>query len=98
MITVEQYSAHMAQRWDEAVSSSRNGTFLHLRGYMDYHSDRFADFSLMACDEGRVVAVMPACREGDTLYSHRGLAGLWRCGERGVRCAIFQRLDNLGRA
>ena len=48
MITVEQYSAHMAQRWDEAVSSSRNGTFLHLRGYMDYHSDRFADFSLMS--------------------------------------------------
>ena len=78
MITVEQYSAHMAQRWDEAVSSSRNGTFLHLRGYMDYHSDRFADFSLMACDEGRVVAVMPACREGNTLYSHRGLTfGGW---------------------
>ncbi len=78
MITVEQYSAHMAQRWDEAVSSSRNGTFLHLRGYMDYHSDRFADFSLMASDEGRVVAVMPACREGNTLYSHRGLTfGGW---------------------
>ena len=45
---------------------------------MDYHSDRFTDFSLMARDGGNVIAVLPACREGETLYSHRGLTyGSW---------------------
>lgn len=78
MITVEQYSALNAPQWDEVVNGSRNGTFMHLRNYMDYHSDRFDDMSLMACEAGKMVAVMPACRKGDTLYSHRGLTfGGW---------------------
>lgn len=50
-----------------------------MRDYMEYHSDRFEDYSLMLCDEhGRIEACMPACVEGDTLYSHRGLTyGGW---------------------
>jgi hypothetical protein len=68
----------MATQWDEMVKNSRNGTFLHQRGYMDYHSDRFADCSLVALHNGKVCALLPACIEGDTLYSHRGLTyGAW---------------------
>ena len=68
----------MKREWDDAVRNSRNGTFLHLRDYMDYHSDRFADFSLVARDGEHIVAVLPACREGSILYSHRGLTyGSW---------------------
>lgn len=78
MITIEQYNDSMSGLWDEAVRASRNGTFLHLRGYMDYHRDRFVDSSLVARDDDRIVALLPACREGDTLYSHRGLTyGGW---------------------
>ncbi len=78
MITIEKYSPLRKQEWDAAVRNSRNGTFLHLRDYMDYHSDRFADSSLMACDGERVVAVLPACRESNKLFSHRGLTyGSW---------------------
>jgi len=78
MITIEKYTPQRKAEWEDVVRHSRNGTFLHMRDYMDYHSDRFSDFSLMALHEGQVVAVLPACREGATLYSHRGLTyGSW---------------------
>ena len=78
MIEIMRYEGSMAARWDELVSSSRNGTFLHQRGYMDYHSDRFTDCSLVALREGKPCALLPACIDGDVLYSHRGLTyGGW---------------------
>lgn len=79
MITLETYSPDMAALWNDTVRASRNGTFLHLRDYMDYHSDRFADCSLIARDAaGRIIAVLPAHQAGDTVASHRGLSyGGW---------------------
>ncbi|MDE6206191.1 MAG: hypothetical protein K2M55_00085, partial [Muribaculaceae bacterium] len=60
-LRIERYTPAMAEAWDEAVRASRNGIFQHLRGYMDYHSDRFADRSLVALDErDRIVALLPA--------------------------------------
>lgn len=40
---------------------------------MDYHSDRFEDFSLMIYDQDKLVAVLPANRVGATVFSHQGL-------------------------
>ncbi len=79
MITIERYTPSMQSEWDELVDRSRNGTFLHYRGFMDYHSDRFDDCSLMARDDGgRLIALLPANREADVLCSHRGLSyGGW---------------------
>lgn len=68
----------MACRWDELVRQSRNGTFLHERGYMDHHSDRFADCSLVAVRDGKACALLPANIDDGTLWSHRGLTyGGW---------------------
>ena len=68
----------MRSRWDELVRQSRNGTFLHQRGYMDYHSDRFTDCSLMAMHDGKMCGLLPANIDGETLWSHRGLTyGGW---------------------
>ena len=78
MITIEKYRPSDKSEWDEVVRQSRNGTFLHMRDYMDYHSDRFYDFSIVARHEAKIIAVIPACREGDTIYSHKGLTyGGW---------------------
>jgi len=72
------YNRTMSPQWDQLVDASRNGTFLHRRGYMDYHSDRFEDCSLLAVNQGKLVAVLPANREGTTLWSHHGLTyGGW---------------------
>lgn len=64
----------MQQSWDEFVARSRNATLLHYRDYMDYHSDRFHDHSLIfLSDKGKIVALLPANAAGETLYSHQGL-------------------------
>lgn len=47
---------------------------MHMREYMDYHSSRFTDSSLVAYQNGKIVGVMPANRVDDTLYSHQGLS------------------------
>ena len=78
MTEIIRYDASMAARWDEFARMSRNGTMLHQRGYMDYHCDRFKGCSLVALHEGKLCALLPACIEGDTLWSHRGLTyGGW---------------------
>lgn len=64
--------------WDNFICQSRNGTFLFLRDYMDYHADRFHDCSLMAYYGGNLYAVLPSHVSGFTFFSHKGLTyGGW---------------------
>jgi hypothetical protein len=68
------YRATDAAEWDDFVRSSRNGTFLLQRGFMDYHAERFQDHSLLLRDgNGRLAAVLPMNATGDALHSHAGL-------------------------
>ncbi len=73
LFEIVRYSPDLKAEWDAFVSQSKNGTFLFFRDYMDYHSDRFADFSLMFYLDGRLFALLPANRESDALWSHHGL-------------------------
>jgi len=81
---IEPYNSTNAQEWNCFVKESRNGTFLFEREYMDYHSDRFTDNSLiLRNDKGKIIALLPANREGKILYSHHGLTyGGWILGQR----------------
>ena len=73
----------------QAVQAS----FQHLRDYMDYHSDRFPDYSLVAREHGRIVAVLPACRLGSELWSHAGLTyGGWLTEARHIDANIMLEL------
>ncbi|NKJ20395.1 GNAT family N-acetyltransferase [Dyella sp. SG609] len=78
MLSVKPYTPADAAAWDALVARSRNGNLLHLRGYMDYHAERFADASLLIEKDGEPVAVLPANRDGEQVSSHGGLtyAGL----------------------
>lgn len=102
MVHVEKYDPSRASEWNRLVSSSRNGTFLFNRAYMDYHADRFTDASLFILDEQVPVAVFPANQSGDVVQSHAGLSygGLISAG--GVTAAlvlqIFDRLIEYWRA
>jgi hypothetical protein len=40
---------------------------------MEYHSDRFQDYSLLIFKDTELVGILPANRVGDTVYSHQGL-------------------------
>ncbi|RUL63460.1 GNAT family N-acetyltransferase [Dyella dinghuensis] len=78
MFTVRPYAPADAGAWDALVGRSRNGNFLHLRGYMDYHAERFVDASLVIERDGDIEAVFPANLRGTEVVSHAGLtyAGL----------------------
>lgn len=68
------YDEAQKERWDRFVSSSKNGTFLFLRDYMDYHQDRFCDHSLLIENgNGQLLALLPAHRDGAAFISHAGL-------------------------
>lgn len=73
MFEIRRYTPEKADEWNIFVTRSKNGTFLFNRSYMDYHSDRFEDHSLMFYYKGMLYALLPANAEGDTLCSHRGL-------------------------
>ena len=73
MFEIVRYSQESAHEWNTFVARSKNGTFLFDRRYMDYHADRFTDFSLMIYRQGALYALLPANAEGDVLWSHRGL-------------------------
>ena len=83
---IVRYTPIFKSQWNEFVNGSRNGTFLHFRDYMDYHSNRFDDFSLMCVnDKNNIIAVLPANKCGDTVYSHQGLTyGGWITSIKGV--------------
>lgn len=88
-MTIIPYSVYRQETWDAFVDMSKNGTFLLKRGFMDYHSDRFFDCSLLVYSgispDGEfkeqslttkdLVAIFPANwdKEQHTVYSHQGL-------------------------
>jgi hypothetical protein len=72
-IRVECYEPRHKAQWDEFVRRSKNGVFLFFRDYMEYHADRFGDFSLLFFEGDRLIALMPANRAGKTVVSHGGL-------------------------
>jgi hypothetical protein len=59
--------------WNTFISSAKNATFLFHRNFMEYHSDRFQDYSLLVLDGEKVVAVLPANKVKNVIYSHQGL-------------------------
>ncbi|WP_417351908.1 FemAB family protein [Flavobacterium alkalisoli] len=73
MYRVEKYTVDYYTQWNDFVSRSKNGTFLFHRDFMEYHSDRFIDYSLLVFENDKVVALFPANIKGDVIYSHQGL-------------------------
>ncbi len=73
MFEIDRYSTGNQTEWNQFVAASKNGTFLFCRNYMDYHSSRFCDHSLLFRREGVLYAIMPANAEDGVFFSHRGL-------------------------
>ena len=73
MFEIKRYTPDLMGEWDTFVLNSKNGTFLLMRSYMDYHSNTFKDHSLLFYRNDKLYALLPANIKGDTLYSHQGL-------------------------
>lgn len=71
---VVKYSESYFDQWNDFVAQSKNATFLFHRDFIDYHHDRFEEYSLLVFKNERLIAVLPANRVVDTLHSHQGLS------------------------
>ncbi|MES2410977.1 MAG: GNAT family N-acetyltransferase [Bacteroidota bacterium] len=71
--SIRRYTLEDYAIWNSFVSNAKNATFLFHRDFMEYHSDRFQDFSLLVFDEDNLISVLPANRVDNTLFSHQGL-------------------------
>lgn len=71
--TIKKYSQDDYSIWNDFVAQSKNATFLFHRDFMEYHKDRFDDFSLLIFEDEKLRAILPANKKGNTIYSHQGL-------------------------
>lgn len=74
IISVREFVSTDENHWDDFVYKSKNGTFMHSRKFINYHGDRFEDASLLVYKNDKLVAVFPANRKDDVVFSHQGLS------------------------
>lgn len=70
---VIKYTVSKLEAWNNFVLKSKNGTFLFNRNFMEYHQDRFQDYSLMVYRNEKLTAILPGNILENNLYSHQGL-------------------------
>jgi len=71
---IDKYNSNYKNQWDEFIKTSKNSHFFFQRDYMEYHSDRFDDYSLIIFDKNeKIIALLPANKKEGVLFSHQGL-------------------------
>ena len=70
---VKQYQESDYVSWNTFVDQAKNATFLFHRDFIEYHKDRFEDYSLLVFEGKKLIAILPANRAGEIVYSHQGL-------------------------
>ena len=71
--SVKQYQDCDYDNWNAFIGQAKNATFLFHRDFMDYHKDRFEDHSLIVFYKEKWIAILPANKVGNEIFSHQGL-------------------------
>lgn len=72
---VERYTATARPVWNEFLGKCKNSHFMFHRDFMEYHADRFEDFSLIIRDEKQnIITLIPGNIKNNIFYSHQGLS------------------------
>ncbi len=71
--SIKRYQKSDCENWNAFIGKAKNATFLFHRDFMEYHSDRFQDYSLIVLDKEKWIAVLPANRVENEIFSHQGL-------------------------
>jgi hypothetical protein len=72
--SVKIYQESDYKHWNAFIDKAKNATFLFHRDFMEYHKDRFQDYSLIVLDGEKWVAVLPGNRVENEVFSHQGLS------------------------
>ena len=71
---VRKYTDSERSLWNGFLPRCKNAHFMFHRDFMEYHSDRFSDFSLIITDEkDNVITLIPGNASDQIFYSHQGL-------------------------
>lgn len=89
-LKIEKYNIEYKNSWNNYIYLGENSNFLFHRDFMDYHSNRFIDASVLIYDDGNLVGLFPANIKDNTVYSHQGLTygGLILADRRNVQKTI----------
>ena len=71
--TIKRYGPRDYENWNAFIGKAKNATFLFHRDFMEYHNDRFLDYSLIVLDKEKWVAMLPANVVDNEVFSHQGL-------------------------
>ena len=74
MFSIKSYKDTYKDTWNSFIDISKNSTFLFKREFMEYHSDRFQDFSLLIFYNSELIALLPCNINNGEVYSHEGLS------------------------
>jgi hypothetical protein len=71
---VSKYSLSNSSEWDNLIDNSLNGTFILKRKYLEYHKDRFVEYSAVVTKDEEVVGIFPGnVDENNNIVSYGGL-------------------------
>ncbi|MDH5723760.1 MAG: GNAT family N-acetyltransferase [Alphaproteobacteria bacterium] len=75
MFNIVRYTPDKKNVWDDVIDQSDNAHFMIKRDFMDYHSDRFEDYSFLIQreEDGSIIGVIAGNKREDVWYSHQGL-------------------------
>lgn len=71
--SVKKYEPKDFSLWNAFLNKAKNATFLFHRDFMEYHADRFQDYSLLIFEGKKLVGLLPANRTDNVVHSHQGL-------------------------
>lgn len=91
-IEIIRYHNSYKQQWDAFVNGAKNSTFLFRRDFMEYHKDRFDDFSLMIFVKDELKAILPACKVNNEVMSHKWLTYGGLLVDEKCKFGLFQEL------
>ena len=64
MLKLSRFRTSDEQIWDSYVPKSNNGTFFHLRSFLNYHpKGRFKDHSILVWKKGKLFSLFPAVEQ-----------------------------------
>ncbi|MGE8537933.1 MAG: GNAT family N-acetyltransferase [Acinetobacter sp.] len=72
--SIKKYEYSDKNEWNNFLLNCKNYHFMFNRDFIEYHSDRFEDFSLIfKNDKNKIMALLPGNIKDNIFYSHQGL-------------------------
>ena len=72
---IEKYKEENYSKWESFLSNSVNGNFMHSKKFLNYHGNKFTDFSILIYEDTNLLGILPAAIHPlmeNTVVSHPG--------------------------